>query len=273
LKLLKHILVAILFLFLLNNCGNEKKQALKTAESQLNISIDTIKIFHKILPLKIELSGYFDYWKNTTLFSDDSSQVISILTEEGQHVDDHAQLLSLWQLQNSKEYTPVDIRAPFDGIIEKVFIKIGSRVGRNRALIHIYNDDYLSSTIPLKEGQVKYIKKGLKVVGSIPDFIFDGYIESVDYKRDMVQVLLKNKNFDPLELGKISVDVHCGNIKGDYIHSRHFNQLQKLMAYIDDESSFEIIQIGVSDSLSLIFPQLPHLSELRVLSHNNQDNI
>lgn len=268
-KLLKHILVAILFLFLLNNCGNEKKQALKTAESQLNIAIDTIKIFHKILPLEIGLSGYFGYWKNTTIFSDDSSQVISVLIEEGQHVDDHAQLLSLWQLQNAREYTPADIMAPFDGIIEKVFVKIGSRVGRNRALIHMYNDEYLSSNIPLKEEQLKYLKKGLRVTESKPQFNLEGYIESVDYKKAMVQVLLKNDNIDPLELGKISVGIQCGSIKGDYIHSRHFNQLKKLTAYIDDESSFEILQIGVSDSMSLIFPQLPHLSELRVLCHNN----
>ena len=79
--------------------------------------------------------------------------------------------------------------------------------------------------------------------------------------------MLLDNTANQVPLSMISLDIICENVSGDFIRSDLFKN-KKIIAYIDDESTFEITAIAVSDSLSLISPGLPHLSSLSVIDHN-----
>ena len=122
-------LTGCLLLLMLLSCAEEKSRQTRLIEKNRATKIDSVHIIHDALPVTVPLKGFFEYWKKETLFTPDSTQVITVLVEEGQPVQFHQLLLSLWQLDRSKEFTPVDVRAPFEGIIERVFVKVGSRKG------------------------------------------------------------------------------------------------------------------------------------------------
>ncbi len=246
---------------------NNQKQTTTSGENIPRTIIDTVKIVHAILSVKIPVKGYLDYWKKKTLLAADTSQIISVLVEDGQKVAKNDYLLSLWQLYKSKEFTPVDIRAPFPGVIEKVYVKIRSRIGKNKPLLRIYNHDFFSMKIKMHQDQIKILRKNQIVVSTVQEFKLDGFVESVDRRSNTVNLRLKNNDQMLPKENMVKFDINCGNVKGDFILSKDFKN-DKIIAYIDNESSFEISAIGISDSLSLISPKLPHLSKLSVVSHN-----
>lgn len=252
------------FCLALFTCNTEKKAEATIEPVKTTTTIDTINIVHKTLPVKIDVAGYIDYWKEQTIYANDSSQIISILVEENQKVIAKDYLLSLWQLNNSGEYTPVDIKAPFTGIVEKIYVKIGSRVAKKTALLYMYNDDFLSINVKLTNEQLKYVKHGQHVINQQ----LNGYVESVDRNNFAARILLKNKNIIVNKYKIVRIEIVCGNIKGDFVLSKYFDNKKNLIAYIDDESSFKITQTGYSDSLSLISPPLPHLSKISIINHN-----
>jgi hypothetical protein len=259
-------LASILLLLLMLSCV-EKKSGQRTPTAQKNATIiDSVNIFHAALPVKVPVKGFLEYWKKETIFTSDSTQVITVLVEEDQPVQYHQLLLSLWQLDKSKEFTPVDVRAPFDGIVEQIFVKVGSRKSPQTPLLHIYNDDFFSMRIKMHPDQIKFIRKNQKVVNADSSYEFDGYVESVDKRSNFITILLKNQDYNKSQLNMVNLDIFCGKVNGDFILRDKFNN-NKIIAYIDDESSFEIVPIAVSDSLSLISPAIPHLSRLSVLSH------
>jgi len=248
-------------------CQDNKPRSISTSQSSMSRVIDSIQIFHKTLNVKIPLAGYPEYWKKETLYSQDTCQIISLLVEEGQKVSANELLLSLWELRQSRDFTPVDIRAPFAGSIGKVFVRIGSKLGKEKPLLFIYNDDFLSVKTKMHQDQIQIIKKNQKVISGSAEYNFNGFVQSVDKRNEKVIILLDN-NLNHMPLFRILLNVLCDDIKGDFILSERFKN-NKLTAYIDEESSFDITAIAVSDSFSLISPGLPHLSWLSVINHNN----
>ena len=264
--------ISKLFIFLIISglitwaCTEEKSENISTSQNNISRVIDSITIFHKTLDVRIALKAYPEFWKKETIPAQDSSQIVSLLVEDGQKVSDNEFLLSLWQLSQSKDFTPVDIRAPFAGIIGKVFVQIGSKPGKGKPLLFIYNADFLSVKTKMNQAQIRILKKNQKVISGSAEYSFDGYIESVDKRDNSVNMLLDN-TANQVPLSMISLDIICENVSGDFIRSDLFKN-KKIIAYIDDESTFEITAIAVSDSLSLISPGLPHLSSLSVIDHN-----
>jgi len=254
-------------LLLMLSCTKEKSgEANRPIERNRPTTIDSVHILHAALAVTVPVKGFFEYWKKETIFTSDSTQVITVLVEEGQPVQYQQLLLSLWQLDRSKEFTPVDVRAPFEGTIEQVFVKVGSRQSPEKPLLHIYNDDFFSMRIKMHPDQIRFIRKNQKVVNADSTIVFDGYVESVDKKSKFITIIGKNQGYDRKKLHRVNLDILCGKVNGDFIRSDKFIN-NKIVAYIDDESSFEITPIAVSDSLSLIAPAIPHLSRLSVVSH------
>jgi len=249
------------------SCVDDKKQYNAISNKNISKIIDTVSIVHATLPVIVSVKGYLEFWKKKTLTSSDTSQIISVLVEEGQQVERNDYLLSLWQLKKNKEFTPVDIRAPFPGIIENVNIRVGSIIGMNKPLLHIYNDNFFSVKISMHKDQIRFLKKNQKVISGLQELNLEGFVASVNRRLNIVNILLKNINHINPDRGMVKLDIICGNVRGDFILSKNFKN-DKIIAYIDDESTFEISRIGISDSLSLISPRLPHLSKLSVVSHN-----
>jgi biotin carboxyl carrier protein len=262
----KYIWAGLVFITVFWACHNKQSDNSNPPKENTSRTIDTVHIVHATLPVTVPITGYLEYWKKETLFSSDSSQIISVLVENGQPVLRNEYLLSLWQLDNSKEFTPFDIYSPFEGIIEKVFVKIGSRVGPGNPLLHIYNNDFFITRRQVSEGQLKFIKKNQKVIQKNTSQAMEGYVEEVNNQSNIIEILLKNRDHRKPPLNKVNLEIICGNVSGDFIPSVHFKN-SRITAYIDDESSFELRQIGISDSLSLVSPALPQLTQLSVISH------
>lgn len=262
------ILFVLLSVLMLFACRDKKKKLGALDDDNVSKTIDSVQIMHQVLPTMIPVSGFPDYWKKVTILADDTSQIISLLVEEDQKVPRNAHLLSLWHQYRSRDFTPLDIWAPFEGIVGKIFVMVGSKVSKGEPLLHIYNNDFFRMTVKMKADQIKLIRRNQKVVHPGGHYNIEGRVESVDRKNALVDIIFRNDNFLKEELNNLHLEINCGKVKGDFILSSAFTK-NKIIAYIDDESTFEIFAIGVSDSLSLISPGLPHLSKLSVVSHNN----
>jgi biotin carboxyl carrier protein len=252
--------ICLLILFSCSEMNQEKKKAVANNAW----TIDTVNIIHAVLPVAVPVKGYLEYWKKETILAEDTSQILTILVDDGQRVKDYEFLLSLWIVDKNKEYTPFDLRAPFAGIIEKVYVKVGSRVAKDKPLLHMYNDDYFSVRLSMHQDQMAFLRKNQKVIHTSDSLQLEGFIESLDMKSNSVRILLKNNGYTLSLSDMVTMDIICGNVRGDFVLSENFEK-NKLMAYIDDESSFEILPVGVSDSLSLISPRLPHLSHIKCI--------
>ena len=115
-------------------CNEEVKKQISTEKHQVT-KIDTVPIYHLKSSVGIPVSGSLSPWKESVLIAEDSSRIISLLVDDKSRVIAGDILLSLWNLKYRSEYTPLDIKAPFSGRVEKEVIAfILEKVGWNRSL-------------------------------------------------------------------------------------------------------------------------------------------
>ena len=263
----KHYLILILFPLYLFYCRGESEIKSNAGSSEKNIvyRIDSVKVYHSTLPVKIPFSGYLDYWKNQTISTADSVQIIAVLVDERQPVKINDFVFGLWSLKETNEYTPKDIRAPFNGIIDRIYVKVGDRAGVNTPLAHIYDDAFLQMRTTIRKYRAKYIKKGLIANIYLPEDTLKGFIRDFDPDRSFLTMLYENPEKLSPGFQQINGEVLCGKIQGDFIAAKFFTDTQILQVYIDEESSFPLRQVGLSDTLALISPALPKLNQISII--------
>jgi len=135
-------------------CNEEVKKQISTEKHQVT-KIDTVPIYHLKSSVGIPVSGSLSPWKESVLIAEDSSRIISLLVDDKSRVIAGDILLSLWNLKYRSEYTPLDIKAPFSGRVEKVHYKVDDFVSAGSPLIHLKNSDFYILEAGLTSNQYK----------------------------------------------------------------------------------------------------------------------
>ena len=262
----KHFFLILLFPLLI--CCGDNKTSLKsktTGNKKLLTKIDTVKIIHDTLPVEIRISGPLQYWKKSTIKAYDSSQVIAVMVDAKQNVSSKDLLISLWALDEENEYTPEDIRAPFSGIIENVYVKVGDKLAVGSNLADISNTDFFLMRNSVSRAQLRILEKGMQVIAKNNDHDLSGNIIEINYNSQSIKILFKNKENDPENLANVQAYVICGKVKGEFIPEKFFNN-SNVEILIDDESNFFIYPVAAADTLILVEPALPKLDKVLIKS-------
>ncbi|MGD9898766.1 MAG: HlyD family efflux transporter periplasmic adaptor subunit [Calditrichaceae bacterium] len=259
--------VCILMQLTLCGCGSRTDQnpGQKIIFQDMNITADSVDIHHEYRQVYIPVEGKSEVFEHRTIYAADTSNVIALLVEKGKKVNQNDFLAGLWSLSKQKEYTPVDIRSPITGEITKVYVKVGDNIASGAPLFEIRNNDYQILKVQLRLEQARYIYKGQHAELKTNSVRVQGIVNQVDNSQGLIVILINNLESGLPDGVQIDGKIDCGKIKGEYIGSRYFNASEKLIAAGDGGETLEISRVGIADSLSLIYPPIPHGIRMQII--------
>ncbi len=187
------------------------------------------------------------------------SQLISLLNNEGEAIEKNQLLASVLFVDSDQEYTPLNIRAPFNGILADVYYEVGDSIPPSKDILRIKNFKFLKLQCILNSPQFKYVRKNQEAIIFTNEYedTLDGFVDHLNVSAREVHLLVPepdSKYFKPL---RASGWIHCGNVRGDFIRKEHFASGNTVTIQTEENISVEISKVGESDSLCMIYPALP----------------
>jgi len=265
----RSITIRILILFsgvVFISCA-KKQKPLQPTEYETTV-MDSVPLYHLRRNVKIPVKGKLKAWQKKEIFLSDSSQLLSLLIEEGDFVKRGALLGSFWRLPQKGEYTPVDIRTPISGVVTLIKHRLGSRLPPGSKILEVENDDYLLLQIRMPQADFSILRAGQKVAVNYKRQLLWGFVERLEQDKGKVNIFLKN-NLHKYAAGiMVSGYILCPNVKGDFLPAYYFNTSDSLKIWLDDYMAFTLIRCGTTDSLSLIYPPLPDQKYLKIIKKN-----
>jgi hypothetical protein len=255
-KLMFKIIIILFSLLLLQSCDFKEKNTSQTNMPEKYDYIDSVLLYHDRLNVVIPVEGELRAWQEINIMAPDTCSIISLLGEEGAGVKKGDLLISLWNLSKKREFTPFDIKAPISGIITKLYHNVNDNISAGAPIITIKNFDNLLLKIKLIPERLKLITKGQKALLNYSGQSIEGFVSRVDKNSAQVFILIANRNRKYNEGMHVAGEISCGKIEGDYILRRHFaNDIMSIK--VEDDIMLDLIKIGYSDSLVLVYPPLP----------------
>ena len=220
---------------------------------------DTIEIFHQILPLTIPVQGELIAWQESNIVLPVPTKMIALLVEPNILVNKNDLVASLWDMSVEDEYTPVDIKAPFNGIVTEVNYQIGDQIEKNKSIMRIKNYDNYSFRTYLKTEQIQLVDTKTTIFLSNGEYDFSGRVENVDRKTGNIEVVLRNKISKLTDL-TVTGKLICQPFGGSFIRDKFFGQLETVNVVLEEGINLTLKKIALSDSLALISPDIPDQS-------------
>lgn len=261
---------AILFVItaILLSCEKTESEDLPNLELTVEASYDSVSIIHDSFDLMIDVQGELKPWQEAEISLSDTATLIAYLAKEGDIVKKGDLLASAWIKSQKPEYTPFDIRASIDGRIERANLNIGQVIPADEPVVIIKNYNYLVLEPTLGAEKIKYIQRGQTAILNSESQPIQGIVKEVIPLKQRVSIWVDNAQLQLKESLLVSGYIHCGKVSGDYIDINYFDETGAASVIVDSDIDLDIIKIGHSDSLALIFPPLPKQSHLKILKKN-----
>ncbi|HHM01610.1 MAG TPA: HlyD family efflux transporter periplasmic adaptor subunit [Caldithrix abyssi] len=224
--------------------------------------LQRVDIIHQTLPVTVAVHGYVTYLNDSTMSSPVDARPISISVNKGERVHRGYQLLAYWPKEMGYDYTPRELRAPFNGIVMDIFTKVGQPVKAGEDLIRILEDQYLTMKTTVNPRLRKIFKSDLQASLHIGEHRLPGFVRYLQRWSQSAELLFKNPERLAPPPGLTRAEVFLGRRGGSFIPEDYFKTSDTLMAYIPDMGPVEITSIGFSDSLRWIFPDMPGIDSL-----------
>ncbi len=221
-----------------------------------------VGIIHQTLPVTVAVHGYVTYLNDSTMSSPVDARPISISVNKGERVHRGYQLLAYWPKEMGYDYTPRELRAPFNGIVKDIFTKVGQPVKAGEDLIRILEDQYLTMKISVNPRLKNIFQSDLQASLHIGEHRLQGFVRYLQRWSQSAELLFKNPERLAPPPGLTRAEVFLGRRGGSFIPEDYFKTSDTLMAYIPDMGPVEITSIGFSDSLRWIFPDMPGIDSL-----------
>ena len=264
----KSALKSVIFIIITSlffSCEKNESEDFPDMEPSVAASYDSVTIIHDSFDLMIDVQGELKPWQEAEISLSDTAILIAYLAKEGDIVKKGDLLASAWIKSPKPEYTPFDIRASIDGIIERANLNIDQIIPANEPVVIIKNYNYLVLDQTLSTEKIKYIQRGQKASLNSESQPIQGIVKEVIPLKQFVSIWVDNAQLQLKESLLVSGHIHCGKVSGDYIDNNYFDETGTASVIVDGDIDLDIIKIGHSDSLALIFPPLPKQSYLKVL--------
>ncbi len=217
------------------------------------------------VPLRIAIKGDMIPWKQTQLMVPFKSKIIASLAEPDMKVEKNDLLVSLWQYSQKYEYTPLNLLAPYDGIVASYNYKIGDEISANQPILTIKNYEYYSITFELKEGQLALVKKWAKAILKLDQKNIEGYILNIFPQRREAVIRVPGSDLPRTEIAQVEGNIEAGTASGSFISDDYFSARNMIKVMVDPNVEINLTRIGTADSLAMIFPSIPDQDKVVLL--------
>ncbi len=221
-----------------------------------------VHITHSTRPVTVSLYGYINYLYDSTLVSPVAATPISISVNPGERVHRGHLLLTYWSRYQGYDYTPLEIRAPFSGVVSSIYAQINQPVQAGEELIRLLENQYLKMNIPVNPVLKDFFRNDQPATVQIDEHTLDGFVRFYKRRSQSLELFFNNPHLIKPPIGLIKTDIFLGEQKGTFIPSALFSSTDSLQAYIPELGPVEIVALGRSDSLSWIYPNLAGIDTL-----------
>lgn len=260
----------LLGLMLILSCKPEKRdQPAASQAGPVENRTEGVQIISGTFNIHIPFNSTLTPWKIVDISYAGTTRLISQLVENGMRVKKGDLLASLWKLESGGEYTPMDIKAPIEGIVQAASHSINELVRPNETVMQIVNAEFLIASPKFEPFRFGYLKKGSKVRFNTVYRSYSGRLIDLDGKSRKALVRLLNPyEYDPQEPMEGQGVIELNEVAGTCIHRKYFNESDSILVLVEPETELIIKQIGLADSLALVYPPLPHTRTLKIIKKN-----
>jgi len=264
----RHLYVVIIGALAFLGCDSVDSERPNTSQIFERTSYDTVSIIHGTFDLSIQLEGRLYPWKESKILLPDTTILIAYLAKPGDFVKRGDLLASVWSKSEIDEFTPIDIHATIDGIIEKARFKLNEKIPANQPITIIKNYDNLVLQDNKNEEQMRYLKKNQKVTLFSDSIQFSGTVNKVDLRNNSVSVWVENNESNLKSEVVATGEIYCGQTKGDYINDFYFSETNTVEVVLDEGIKLDLTKLGKSDTLALFHPPLPNQKFVKIFKKN-----
>jgi hypothetical protein len=221
-------------------------------------------------PLKINISGTLRPWRQAQLKVPFPSKIISSLAENSHAVRKNDLLVSIWHYTQQYEYTPLNLLAPFDGIITQYNHTVGDEIPANQVILTIKNYDNYYLSVNLNEYQFKNIKTWNKAIIKTDNLELQGLVINMIPVSYEITILVPGKSLNKIETKSATGIIETGFASGTFILNKYFINKDSLKAFIEKDIEVTLKMAGISDSLALIYPELPGRNQVAIITDHSK---
>ncbi len=183
------------------------KEGQRVAKGQVLIKLNSDVILSSIAELKTGLSlATVLYNKQKSLWEKGVGKEIDYLQAKSKKESLEAKLRTL-----RAQYKMTQVRAPFAGIVDHIYPKVGEMAGPVRQVIDLVNMDTMEVEIDVSEKYIPYIHQGDTILVSFPTYDGLTKISTVNHVGNIINVA--NRTFRVV----IKIDNKDGKIKPNMI--------------------------------------------------------
>ncbi|MBN2426497.1 MAG: HlyD family secretion protein [Calditrichaceae bacterium] len=218
------------------------------------------------LPVRIPVSGDLTPWKQAEIAVPFESKIIASLVEPLMEVKQNDVLVSLWRLSQKYEYTPINLIAPFDGIVTHYKYAIGQVVPANKEILTVINYDNYKLTAVFDSRQIDLIKRLNKAFIKMQKLELEGYVAEVLPGDNQVSIHVPGADIGRVNFESVTGYIEAGLVSGTFIPDKYFKDQDTLRVRVDREIELTLKRFGLSDSLALIYPNIPDQERIFIVS-------
>jgi hypothetical protein len=260
--------IAVFFtIFIIYTCNTSNEQNTALIDDIQDDIKQYIPVLHlQNIPIQIPIAGEMVPWKQAQIMVPFKSKIIASIVEHDMTAKKNDLLVSLWQYKQKYEYTPLNLLAPFDGIISNYNYKIGDEIPANHPILTIKNYDHYSITFGLKEGQASHLNKWAKSYISLYGKIVEGYVLNIFPQRNEAVVRFSGSDIIRTESMPVIGRIEAGMASGTFIPDRFFSERDFIQVMVEPNIELTINRIGFSDTLAFVYPGIPDQDKVKILT-------
>ena len=263
-NLLVKFFTALLALFLCLGCGEPSQNSSEINSRQATRQSIEANVFHGSFEVYIPFSSRLRAGQIKEIKVEQKSRLIALLVENGDRVEKDDLLASLMPLAPEYEYTPIDIYAPFAGIVSGLHYRVGDRIPDGKRLMIVKNLRNLSTSVTLNPNQISFVKKNSKVVLQIDSLVLTTTIDKINYQKKELHILVPNKRGLLNEQERIEGKIYCGPVEGSYI-SKSLVRGEPMQIRLQEGIDLTVSFPAFSEDKALLFPPIPDQDKIIIL--------
>ncbi len=222
-------------------------------------------VWHDTLDVRIPIEGKLIAWKRVDVLSPLKARLVSLLVEPGDRVHSGDLILSLWPLQAQGNFSTVDLHAPLNGVVRRVYHLLNDTIPKNKPILTIENRENLILKTTLSRAQMGYVKPDLNAVLHYGQEKIKGAVWKVDKSKQQVTIVVPNQQLGLSDDRYVDGYIDLGKQAGSFLARRYFGPVDSLKVRTSRDSLFTVQKIGIAaDSLILLYPDLREFKAIEV---------
>ncbi len=235
-----------------------------TKESNKNSQLwQKASLVHDTLKVHIAIHGRLVAWKKVDILSPRRARLVSLLVEGGDRVSAGDLILSLWPIDRRNNFATLDIHAPLNGIVRKVYWNVNDTIPGNKPILTIENRENLIVRTSLSKAQLAFVRPDLNVVLRYGKKRIKGAVWKVDKQTQQIIVVVPNQQLGIREDYFVSGYIDLGRRPGTFLPRQYLGWADSAKVRVADDSILTIHRVGTADdSLIFIYPDLPEFNQI-----------